>query len=56
MIAFVLPNRGRNADLRTFVVTVDDVEAMTGLDFFSLVPQPLQEQLESSINISAWDW
>lgn len=56
MIAFVMPNEGSNADLRTFVVTVDDVEVMTGLDFFSLVPQPLQEQLESSINISAWDW
>ena len=56
MIAFVMPNKGSNADLRTFVVTVDDVEVMTGLDFFSLVPQPLQEQLESSINISAWDW
>ena len=56
MIAFVLPNEGSNADLRTFVVTVDDVEVMTGLDFFSLVPQLLQEQLESSININAWDW
>ena len=56
MIAFVLPNRGSNTDLRTFVVTVDYVEELTGLDFFPLLPQPLQEELESSIDISAWDW
>lgn len=56
MIAFVLPNRGSNADLRTFVVTVDYVEELTGLDFFPLLPQPLQEELESSIDINAWDW
>ena len=33
MIGFVLPNKGSNADLRTFVVTVDRVEDLTGLDF-----------------------
>ena len=56
MIAFVLPNRGSNADLRTFVVTVDYVEELTGLDFFPLLPQPLQEELESSIDVDAWAW
>lgn len=56
MIAFVLPNQGSNADLRTFVVTVDYVEELTGLDFFPLLPQPLQEVLESSIDVDAWDW
>ena len=56
MIAFVLPNKGSNADLRTFVVTVDRVEDLTGLDFFSTVPQPKQEQLESTITVENWHW
>ena len=56
MIAFVLPNKGSSADLRTFVVTVDKVEELTGLDFFSTVPQPKQEQLECTITVENWDW
>ncbi len=56
MIAFVLPNKGSSADLRTFVVTVDKVEELTGLDFFSSVPQPKQEQLERTITVENWDW
>ena len=56
MIAFIVPNAGSSAPLQSFVVTVDMVEAETGLDFFPLLPQPLQEELESSIDINAWDW
>lgn len=56
MIAFIVPNEGSSAPLQNFTVTVDMVEEMTGLDFFSEVPQPLQENLESSIDINAWDW
>ncbi len=56
MIAFVLPNKGSNADLRTFVVTVDRVEDLTGLDFFSAVPKEKQEQLERTITVENWHW
>lgn len=56
MIGFVLPNKGSSADLRTFVVTVDRVEELTGLDFFSTVPQPKQEQLERTITVENWHW
>ena len=56
MLAFIVPNAGSSAPLQSFVVTVDMVEAETGLDFFPLLPQPLQEELESSIDVNAWDW
>lgn len=56
MIGFVLSNKGSSADLRTFVVTVDRVEELTGLDFFSTVPQPKQEQLERTITVENWHW
>ena len=56
MIAFVLPHQGSSADLQTFAVTVDQVEELTGLDFFSSVPQPKQEQLERTVCIKDWYW
>ena len=56
MIGFVLPNKGSNADLRTFVVTVDRVEDLTGLDFFSTVSKEKQEQLERTITVENWHW
>ena len=56
MIGFVLPNKGSSADLRTFVVTVDRVEELSGLDFFSAVPKEKQEQLERTITVENWHW
>ena len=56
MIGFVLPNKGSSADLRTFVVTVDRVEELTGLDFFSAVPKEKQEQMERTITVENWHW
>ena len=56
MIGFILPNEGSNKSLKDFAVSVDAVENATGLDFFSLVPQPAQEQLESTISVQGWKW
>ena len=56
MIGFILPNDGSEHPLHDFAVTVDSIEAMTGLNFFSTVPQPKQEQLESTITVGDWKW
>ena len=56
MIAFILPNAGSRADLRTFAVTVDQVEERTGLDFFSVLPEEKQRRLESTISVKDWRW
>ena len=56
MIGFILPNAGSTKSLQSFTVTVDEVEAETGLDFFSKIPQPQQEQLESTISVQDWEW
>ena len=50
------PEKMINRPLRDFAVTVDVVEDATGLNFFSTVPQPKQEQLESAISIRDWRW
>jgi endonuclease G len=55
MIAFILENKGSNQPLKTFVVTVDDVEKITGLDFFSELPDIIENKLESQSNIDQWN-
>ena len=55
MIAFILENKGSNQLLKTFVVTVDEVEKVTGLDFFSELPDVIENKLESESNIDAWN-
>ncbi len=56
MIGFILQNSGSSQSLQSFAVTVDAVEEATGLNFFSEIPQPQQEQLESTLTINAWKW
>ncbi|MCL1495160.1 MAG: DNA/RNA non-specific endonuclease [Pseudanabaena sp. Salubria-1] len=47
-IAVLMPNKqGRNNKWQDFCVSVDDVEKLTGYDFFSNVPPDIQKQIES---------
>ena len=55
MIGFILPNEGSDLPLEDFAVTVDVVEKATGLDFFSALPKAVQERLECTISVSAWE-
>ena len=56
MIGFILPNEGSDRPLEYFAVTVDVVEKATGLDFFSALPKAVQERLECTNSVSAWDF
>jgi len=53
-IAFLLPNKGSDAPLSEFVVSIDSVENMTGIDFFPALPDELEEKLESDVRINGW--
>ena len=54
MIAFIVPNRAGRERLQRFVVTVDDVEKLTGCDFFSELDDELEEKLERHSDFSLW--
>lgn len=50
-IAVVIPNSGSiNSDWRTYRVSVDQVEAITGFDFFSSVPPSIQNVIEATVD------
>jgi len=56
-IAFIVPHANSNKPLKEYVVTIDEVEKVTGLDFFGeLLEDELENKLESTVNIRDWDF
>ncbi|HNW49963.1 MAG TPA: DNA/RNA non-specific endonuclease [Prolixibacteraceae bacterium] len=55
MIAFVLPNEKRSDDLSAFVISVDSLELLTGIDFFPGLPDDLENKLEKQSDITLWN-
>lgn len=56
-LAFLMPNS--NSGLNTpvnYTCTVDSVEKITGLDFFTELPDKMEEQFEGKINVNDWNW
>lgn len=54
MIAFLIPQDEADGDYKDFVVSVDEVEKITGIDFFTNIPKEEQERMESRSDISSW--
>lgn len=53
-IGFLVPNETFRGGMQACAVTVDSVEAVTGHDFFSALPDDIEIRLESSINFHKW--
>lgn len=53
-IGFILPNEKCTESLSYYAVTVDEVEKLTGLDFFFMLEDNLENEIEGKINISDW--
>lgn len=56
MIAFLLPSCDSQQPLYQFVVTVDEVEQLTGINFFPALPDNLENTLESNSNYKMWSF
>ncbi|GAA3564978.1 DNA/RNA non-specific endonuclease [Snuella lapsa] len=56
MIAFLVPHKNSDRPLYEFVVSVDEVEKLTGIDFFSKLKDEIEYKLEASNNSSTWDF
>ena len=53
-IGFIYPNEACYEDIRDYAVSVDEVEEITGMDFFFQLDDELEEQLEKECNPGAW--
>lgn len=54
MIAFLIPHKESNKPLHEFVVSVDKVESLTGIDFFPQLQDKLEDKLEASNDYKKW--
>ena len=55
-IGFLLPNAGTKQPLRSFAVSIDSVESVTGIDFFPLLPDEQESYIEKTLSVNAWTW
>lgn len=53
-IAFVIPNKGCDGDFWRYAASVDEVEQITGLDFFPLLEDDIEERVESACDPRPW--
>ncbi|MDB2462869.1 DNA/RNA non-specific endonuclease [Algibacter sp.] len=56
MLAFLMPHKDSNKPLYEFVVSVDAVEALTGIDFFPELEDSIENKLEASSNYKGWSF
>lgn len=55
-IAFILPNESSKESLTKYVVSIDSVEKLTGIDFFPKLENKEEERIEKTTCISCWTW
>ncbi len=53
-IAFVMPNADVADAITHYAVSVDEVERLTGFDFFRTLPEEVQCGMEKSVNVDGW--
>ena len=54
VLAFLMPNKERKEPLDHFLVTVDELEKLTGIDFFHEQPLEWQQAVEGNISKRGW--
>jgi endonuclease G len=53
-LAFLIPNEPTNKSFYDYVVTIDSVEELTGIDFFPNLSEAKEKKMESTIELKAW--
>lgn len=56
LIAFLIPHKQSDKDLKQFVVSVDKIESLTNIDFFPNLPDDQENREEANIDLFAWGW
>lgn len=56
VIAFLIPHEESKKPLYEFVVSIDQIEQLTGLDFFPALPDIIENRLEKISNYKNWSF
>lgn len=54
ILSFLLPNAKSEKPLTDFAIATDSIEKLTGYDFFSQLPDNLENKLESRVELAGW--
>ncbi|MFL9831295.1 DNA/RNA non-specific endonuclease [Flavobacterium sp. ST-87] len=54
MLAFLIPNKKSSKPIYDYVVSVDKLEGMTGIDFFPKLDDSIENDLEKNVNLTSW--
>jgi endonuclease G len=53
--AFMFANKKGIQTLSTYAMSVDDIEVITGIDFFPALPDSIEQKIESQIDLTKWN-
>jgi len=53
-IGFLMPNKKANYPIEHFVKTIDEIEELTGINFFAALPDDIEDNLESQSDKAPW--
>ena len=53
-IGFILPNGSAKQSIGRYAVSIDSVEAITGIDFFPVVADSVEEEIQGNILGEHW--
>lgn len=54
-IAFIYPNMRAPGNMQNYAVTIDEIEKITGFDFFAKLPKETQDIIESNFSFKEWN-
>lgn len=54
-LGFIYPNRACNGGKASYILSVDDVEKVVGMDFFSSLDDKVENKVEQSSNLELWN-
>ena len=56
-IAFWAEHKANEAtDIKNYTISIDELEARTGIDFFPNLPDEVEDEVEADRNLNDWSW
>lgn len=54
-IGFIYPNMSSPGNMKDYSMSIDEVEEITGIDFFYNLPDDIEEKIEATASFKEWD-
>lgn len=54
-IAFVYPNMTAPGNMQNYAMSIDELERITGYDFFPALPDDVEEKVEATFSFKEWN-